>query len=505
MESKLLFVATILLVLASSLNAAHLKRGLYDYQTLSSATTGAKRDISNLQNRQVNVECSAAEPLVLGDAPVEYDTINSFFYFFEKPEIIDAVSFRSIAPPFGSGFWFEFTGTGGSVEIDTCNGQPTSSRITVNIYKADSACMDIGFAVAGTSYQPDGACYGGNPTVSLCTEAGATYKVYVAAERTGNKFTISARSTGPCVSPANSNKDNAITISLDKSGETEVRGNNKGAPIQQVPCCNIQGICYTGNSAIAATWYRIVGTGAAITATVTVPNADVFDLDTAVSVFTDTDKGLVCEAGADDQVYSHVYQPKVTFATVKDQEYYVAVSTYEGSMGGNFTMTLETSGLKCDSDNTAPVIEGLKLEKITKNNEIVISYDLEDDDNTNSVHLYVLVAGKWILVKSGLSGDIGSNIKVDGERKEFSWHGAVSGEYFILLKASDEQYQSASEPLFIHVSWGPDGEVYEAQCPDNYPYIPFEKVISWVNVRGEVTLEDGRHVVYAPRPTECNA
>lgn len=512
MESKLLFVATILLLLGASIDAKRMKRDVFDYKSSSSATTGVKRDITQLVNRQMNVDCSAAEPLTLGAGPTGvFDTASSFFYFFEQPHIIDAVTFKSVATPYGSGYWFSFEGTGGAVEIDTCNGVPTSARITINVWKSmESDCSDIGYAVAGTSYQPEGVCYASNPIVSVCTEVGATYKVYIAADRSGGTYKVSARSAGSCAAPSNSKKEDAIAIELNRRGEATIVGNNMGAPIQQLPCCNVQGICFTQNALVAATWYKFVGTGAVMTAEISVENSRVFDLDTAIAVYSENSVfGLACEIGQDDEIYSEIYQPKITFAPEKGQTVYIAVSTFEGSKGGNFTMQVKSrsgssGGDDCEVKNKAPIIEGVKLEKITKNNEIVISYDLEDDNISNNVNLYVLISGKWVLVKSGLSGDIGKDIEIDGERKEFSWHGALSGEYFILLKASDEQFQSASEPLFIHVSWGPDGEVYEAKCPDNYPYIPFEKVITWVNKRGEVTLEDGRRVVYSQMPTECS-
>lgn len=487
---QLLVVASILLVLVSSSNAVRFPRDV-EY----SVSRREPRVVRNLEGRQsINSNCEEAIQLTFDAEPITVDTSASNFYFLESPAVIDVVTFKSVATPNGAGLWYEFTGTGQSVQVSTCNDAPSSSKITVNVFKVgNDNCSDISSPVAGTSYQSGGKCEGGNPTVTLCTELNAIYKVYVAGSRVGDPFTVSVKENGVCSKPQNSDITKAIEISLNKAGSASINGNNFGAPIQLIPCCNPQGVCFTGFTSAAATFYKIKGTNSAINVEVVVDESS--SLDFTMSVYSSHKNGqLSCVVGEDDDIFSQEYQPKVSFVGVKDVEYVIAVYTYEGSNGGDFTLEIESTSF-IEPENEIPKVENVKLEKTEDSNEIVISYDLQDDDQSNGVHFYVLISKEWILINSGLSGDIGASVNVDGKRKTFSWNGGLSGKYYIQIKANDNEYQSSSEPLFIHVNREVNQEE-DDYTHNQLPYIPYHKVITWVNERA------GAQVVFTEQPTE---
>jgi hypothetical protein len=213
------------------------------------------------------------------------------------------------------GVWYTFIGTGAVITASLC-GSSYDSMIGI----FTGSCGDF-------------TCVAGNDDNQICAQHaivdwqsvyGTTYHIYVtgySAHAGDYQLTIS------CSFPSNDNCVNAqeITCGTLLNGTTATASNSSPPP-----ACG----SYWGNQASGGVWYRFVGTGAEVTASLCGST-----FDTMIGIFTGTCGNYTCVAGNDDTHGECGLQSKVTWQSVVGANYIIYVTGY-GVAQGQFQLQL---------------------------------------------------------------------------------------------------------------------------------------------------------------------
>jgi hypothetical protein len=97
-------------------------------------------------------------------------------------------------------------------------------------------------------------------------------------------------------------------------------------------------------------WYRVAGTGAALTATTCALN--VTDFDTVINVYCGSCDGLACVASNDDALCEPLHS-EVTWCSEAGREYFIAVHGFAGATG-DFDMVVSGAGPPCKPPGCGP-------------------------------------------------------------------------------------------------------------------------------------------------------
>lgn len=212
----------------------------------------------------------------------------------------------------GAGLWYTFTGTGGYVEFSTC-GANTGFDTEINVLTGSCGSWTN---VGGND---DGMCNGFDNITSLAnvaTNYGELYYVYVSSyveDGTGNIFWLSTT----CAAPQNDVCANATPISC---GNT-VQGSTLLAGIDgPLTTCEGDGFSYA-----ADVWYRVVGNGQDLTASLC---SSLYD--TKIDIYESDCANYSCVAFDDDFC---VPGSQVTWTSTQGTEYLIRVHGYSGQVG----------------------------------------------------------------------------------------------------------------------------------------------------------------------------
>lgn len=228
------------------------------------------------------------------------------------------------------GVWYELMGTGGQIEVTTCNAG-TNYDTKLGVFSGSCGSLSC---VGGDD---DDSCPFSSlrSRVVFSSSAGETYYIYVTGfgSNSGDfELSVTCASAVP-----NDDCSDAIGVSC---GDT-VSGSTEGASPESV------GFCGTSLTSAGGVWYALDGTGGAIT--VTTCNAGT-NYDTKLGVFSGSCGSLVCVGGDDDDScqFSSL-RSRVTFASEEGTTYYILVTGF-GSNTGDFELSIDCEEVEDDSN-----------------------------------------------------------------------------------------------------------------------------------------------------------
>ena len=233
---------------------------------------------------------------------------------------------------------------------------PTSGTYTLNVTSASGGYVDYFYKLASGGCSSTGwTCIddiNGSTSINLTLAAG-TYYFLVDGEGTSSRsqtFNIAC----PPPPPANDDCANAETIVCGQS----ISGSTLSAAPDLAPSCNGFDVGTGGG-----VWYRFVGTGGFVTASLCNPGTD---YDSKLHVFTGGCTNLVCETADDDGCDSPTLASTVTFCTVQGQEYFFLVTGFL-SATGNFVLTMDCTPPAVEIDPIGPFCQSDASVSLTVN------------------------------------------------------------------------------------------------------------------------------------------
>lgn len=239
------------------------------------------------------------------------------------------------------GVWFKTVGTGGNVNITTCN---TTTNYDTKIGVFSGTCGAL-VCVTGNDDNCTTGAGGLKSTVNFTSVNGTEYFIYITGFSAG-VGTYQMTITGACgaggppppppppPAPANNLCANRATISCGGA----VMGTTVNATVDNA------GTCVTTNTS-PGVWYSFMGNNSLVTM-----NTCGSGFDTKLSVYTGTCGNLTCVTGNDDFCS---LQSQVTFLAQTGTEYLVLVHGFSSATGA---FTLNASCVACPFPVPAPWI-----------------------------------------------------------------------------------------------------------------------------------------------------
>lgn len=212
------------------------------------------------------------------------------------------------------GVWYSIVGNGGQLTMSTCNQASYDTKISIYSGPCANLVCEDG--------NDDGiGCTGFSSEVDIPTIMGNTYLVLVHgfSSFTGD-FDITATLGQPIIT-----NDDCADATVIACGQT-INGTTSPANPDTVVACN--NVTSTANGV----WYKAVGNGTFITASL----CSGTNYDSKLSVYTGTCSNLTCVASNDDFCGS---QSEATWSSVNGQEYLILVHGF-GSSNGAYAISM---------------------------------------------------------------------------------------------------------------------------------------------------------------------
>jgi hypothetical protein len=225
--------------------------------------------------------------------------------------------------------WFAVIGTGDPFRVTTCS--PNTDFPTQVVVSTDcvadywSDLCEARLTDDNCTVNTNGASYYWN------TEKDVKYDISVGGQQSGQVGNFELKVTQYTL-PTNAYCETAEFISLPQGGSVTVSGSTVNAI--DTPFCG---------TPADTVWYAVVGTGKTFTASTCSPNTD---FPTQVIVATTSNCYFdrwsdLCEPGLTDPTCTvNAYGAAVTWETILDQKYEIAVSSREAGVEGNFELTV---------------------------------------------------------------------------------------------------------------------------------------------------------------------
>jgi hypothetical protein len=223
--------------------------------------------------------------------------------------------------------WYKIAGTGGAITASTCpqDGGSATYDSQISIYLDDGSCV-------GSNDQGSGC--DDESKVTWCGMQGRDYyiMVYGYDDDQYGDFELAVSSAGACVPVIPPALYENVTIDSVTAGSTAT--SSETIPDNAVGSCGPYG--HLEDDPKKVRWYKVVGTGGAITASTCAEDDGSATYDSKISVFLD-DGSCV---GANDNASGCGLQSKVTWSSEASRDYYILVHGYNSNRIGEFELAV---------------------------------------------------------------------------------------------------------------------------------------------------------------------